>query len=105
MKQSKWLLSTVGCSLVLLCACSTQERVRTYEVSEVSNDAIENRMVEEYVGPDKKRVVNRQFTREKVRCVDQNGRRIHANTVMECMKRKGRIVDEVFQEEKVTRSR
>lgn len=102
MKQSKSLVLATLLGLISISGCATQERVRTYETSEMTNDSVQNTVVEEYVDRNHKRVVNKQVAKEKIRCVGQDGRIIPAKTVMECMKRKGKVVDEVYQEEKVT---
>lgn len=105
MKRQKWLSLITITGIVLVAGCSTQERVRTYEVSEMTNDTVENRVVEEYVGPNHKKVINKQVIREKIRCIGPNGKIIPVNTVTACMKHNGKIVDEVFQEEKSFRSK
>jgi hypothetical protein len=92
--------------MLVMSGCSVQEGYRSYESAEVDNNGVvKNRLVEEYVSPDKKRIVSKQITREKVQCIGPDGRPIPANSPDSCSKKKGKFVDERYQEETVIRSK
>lgn len=92
--------------MVIVSGCNSREGYRAYESTEINNNGtVENRLVEEYVSPDHKRVVSKQIAREKIQCVGKDGRPLPVKSVSDCMKRKGKLVDEVYQEEKIITSK
>lgn len=105
MKQKLIIVLTTVVSLSGIGGCANQERLKTYEVAEMSNGQVENRYVQEYVDQEGKKVVNKQMTRERHQCLDKNGKPLPAKSAADCMKRKGKVVDEVYQEENIRRSR
>lgn len=105
MKQQACAILAAIVSLTCISGCVKQEKLKIYEIAEVSNNGTENRYVEEYVDQDGKKVVNKQIRRESQQCLDKNGRPLPSKTAADCMKRKGKLVGEVYQEEKITRTR
>lgn len=84
--------------MVTGCASRERERFSTYEVSSADSNSVVTETRQEYRNP-KNRVVNRQIIREKIKCVGRNGNTISATTAEECIKKKGKIVDETYVEE------
>lgn len=85
--------------VLLLSACQPQETYVTRQISEEGPSSVKNTVIQERIGPHgKRRVVEKQVTKEKIQCVGKNGKIIPADTVEECMSQNGRIVDEVVIE-------
>jgi hypothetical protein len=87
-------------SILALTGCyRVADQTRTYEVSKTGENYQENKAVQMRVGPCGKRVINRQVLSEKIKCVDRKGVVIPAATPEECIKLKGKVVEEVYIEE------
>lgn len=97
-----WMLLAIALPILSLAACASKERLVTYEETEVSDGVAESKTVYIHKEPNR-RSVEKQVVREKVKCVGKNGQIIKANTPEQCIKLKGKVIDEVTVEEEVTR--
>ncbi len=85
--------------------CVERERVTTYDVSKSGKNWAESESVQKYTGTDGKTSIEKQHVYEKIKCVNRKGQKISADSNEECLKKGGKIVDEMTIEEESIRSR
>ncbi len=107
MKQQHFI---EGCSslmvIILLCStflgCASQERVTRREVTRAGEGWVENEsIVQERSGPCRKRRVEKEYSGEKVTCVNRKGQKIKAATPEACFQLGGKVIDEVVEQRSV----
>ena len=97
-KSTLWL----GTSIVMvasLAGCVSRERTVTREVSESGKGWSQTQLTQEYRGPGGKKVRDKQFVQERAQCISKSGKIMPVDSEEECLKKGGRIVDEVITDE------
>lgn len=95
------LLAVINAGLV---GCAARESVITREISAEGPNSIENVVIEERRAPGKRRVIEKDIMSESIQCIGRDGLPIAAKTDKECLKKGGRVIDEIVtQHEKVRR--
>jgi hypothetical protein len=90
-----------GCLLAvaLLSGCLTRESTVTREVSESGRGWAQTKVVQEHKGPGRK-MKDRQVIRERIQCISpKTGGIMPADTEEECLKKGGRVINEITTDE------
>jgi hypothetical protein len=100
-----FLIMSVLNSSLLVAGCVSRESVITREISEEGPNSVENSVIKERRTPNGRRIIEKEVVTETIRCVGKDGFLISAKSVQECIKKKGRVIDEVVVEQEKIRRR
>lgn len=101
-----WVSALIGITLISLGAgCTRSEKVTTYDMTKSGKNWAESESVQRRTGPDGKTSIEKQTVYEKVKCIGPKNKKTPANTPDECIRKGGKIVDEMIIEEESIRPR
>lgn len=86
-------------AISLVGGCYRTEKITTYDVTKEGKNWSESQSVQRRTGADGKTSIERQTVYEKIKCVGPKNKKIPADTSEECIKKGGKVVDEMVIEE------
>lgn len=80
---------------ILAGCCSTRDTIVTKEISKTGSDWSQSEVTQEYRNAQGKVVKDKQTVDQKVKCISKTGKRLSVSDADECLRKGGRIIDEV----------